>query len=316
MTGVEVAAAAAAPGAPSAAIGCRCFATPRYARRWRASSRRCATASPRIDAPQVHLLGHSLGGLVILRCLERYPMAQPGRVVFLGTPAAGSRAARRLGAVGPGTAAARRRERRGAAGRARRALGHRARARASSPAPCRSGLGRFAAKVRRRQRRHGRGFRDPVAGATASWRCRRRTRACCCRRGSRARRGVFSNMEVSDDKSAAALRGRWLRAHLLRAGHRRAACCCCIRWADSCWCRALRATRRSPTCSTIWAGSLRSATDVQSVLARGRDPRADAERSRWCADRELRAAARRVQRDCLAAAPGLDLGRSAAASSR
>ena len=44
--------------------------------------------------------GHSLGGLVILRCLERYPMAQPGRVVFLGTPAAGSRAARRLGAAG------------------------------------------------------------------------------------------------------------------------------------------------------------------------------------------------------------------------
>jgi pimeloyl-ACP methyl ester carboxylesterase len=45
----------------------------------------------------VHLLGHSLGGLVILRCLERYPMAQPGRVVFMGTPSAGSRAARRLG---------------------------------------------------------------------------------------------------------------------------------------------------------------------------------------------------------------------------
>jgi len=49
-----------------------------------------------IEAPQVHLLGHSLGGLVIMRCLERYPMAQPGRVVFLGTPVAGSRAARLL----------------------------------------------------------------------------------------------------------------------------------------------------------------------------------------------------------------------------
>jgi pimeloyl-ACP methyl ester carboxylesterase len=49
-----------------------------------------------IEAPRVHLLGHSLGGLLIRRCLERYPMAQPGRVVFLGTPAAGSRAARRL----------------------------------------------------------------------------------------------------------------------------------------------------------------------------------------------------------------------------
>ncbi len=51
----------------------------------------------RIDAPRVHLLGHSLGGLVILRCLERYRPPQPGRALFLGTPAAGSRAARRLG---------------------------------------------------------------------------------------------------------------------------------------------------------------------------------------------------------------------------
>lgn len=49
-----------------------------------------------VDAPCVHLLGHSLGGLLIQRCLERYPMQQPGRVVFLGTPAAGSRTARRL----------------------------------------------------------------------------------------------------------------------------------------------------------------------------------------------------------------------------
>jgi pimeloyl-ACP methyl ester carboxylesterase len=50
-----------------------------------------------IEAPRVHLLGHSLGGLLIQRCLERYPMRQPGRVVFLGTPAAGSHAARRFG---------------------------------------------------------------------------------------------------------------------------------------------------------------------------------------------------------------------------
>jgi pimeloyl-ACP methyl ester carboxylesterase len=34
----------------------------------------------------LHLVGHSLGGLVIYRFLERYPDQPPGRVVFLGTP--------------------------------------------------------------------------------------------------------------------------------------------------------------------------------------------------------------------------------------
>jgi pimeloyl-ACP methyl ester carboxylesterase len=50
-----------------------------------------------IEAPQVHLVGHSLGGLVILRYLERFSMRQPGRVVFIGTPAAGSQSARHIG---------------------------------------------------------------------------------------------------------------------------------------------------------------------------------------------------------------------------
>jgi len=50
-----------------------------------------------IDAPRVHLLGHSLGGLIVLRFLQSGVMRQPGRVVFLGTPCGGSRAARRLG---------------------------------------------------------------------------------------------------------------------------------------------------------------------------------------------------------------------------
>jgi pimeloyl-ACP methyl ester carboxylesterase len=50
----------------------------------------------RIDAPQVHLLGHSLGGLIVLRFLQRFGMAQPGRVVFLGTPCAGSSVARQF----------------------------------------------------------------------------------------------------------------------------------------------------------------------------------------------------------------------------
>ncbi|MGH8252625.1 MAG: esterase/lipase family protein [Steroidobacteraceae bacterium] len=46
-----------------------------------------------IDTPIVHLVGHSLGGLAIMRCLERHPEQPPGRVVFLGTPCLASRSA-------------------------------------------------------------------------------------------------------------------------------------------------------------------------------------------------------------------------------
>jgi hypothetical protein len=53
----------------------------------------------RIDAPRVHLVGHSLGGLIILRYLQRYSMAQPGRALLLGTPCGGSRAAQRFAAL-------------------------------------------------------------------------------------------------------------------------------------------------------------------------------------------------------------------------
>jgi pimeloyl-ACP methyl ester carboxylesterase len=42
---------------------------------------------------ELHLLGHSLGGLVAYRFLERFPEQPPGRVVFLGTPSVASRAA-------------------------------------------------------------------------------------------------------------------------------------------------------------------------------------------------------------------------------
>lgn len=46
-----------------------------------------------LEAPTVHLVGHSLGGLVIHRFLERFPDQPEGRVVFLGTPCVESRAA-------------------------------------------------------------------------------------------------------------------------------------------------------------------------------------------------------------------------------
>lgn len=54
-----------------------------------------------LAAPEVHLVGHSLGGLVIYRFLERFPEQPPGRVVFLGVPCVGSRAAERAAAFTP-----------------------------------------------------------------------------------------------------------------------------------------------------------------------------------------------------------------------
>lgn len=45
----------------------------------------------KLDA--VHLIGHSLGGVVALRMLANNPQAPPGRLVCMGSPLSGSRAA-------------------------------------------------------------------------------------------------------------------------------------------------------------------------------------------------------------------------------
>ena len=44
--------------------------------------------------PPVHLVGHSLGGLLVLRLIEAHPALPLGRLVLLGSPVNGSRAAR------------------------------------------------------------------------------------------------------------------------------------------------------------------------------------------------------------------------------
>ena len=48
------------------------------------------------DAPTVHLVGHSLGGLVILQALQDHPDLIDGRVVLLGSPVNGSVIAERV----------------------------------------------------------------------------------------------------------------------------------------------------------------------------------------------------------------------------
>ena len=49
-----------------------------------------------LAAPRLHFVGHSLGGLIVLRALESMAGLAPGRVVLAGTPYAGCYAARRF----------------------------------------------------------------------------------------------------------------------------------------------------------------------------------------------------------------------------
>ena len=49
-----------------------------------------------IDAPTVHFVAHSLGGLVVTQLMQDYSAQRPGRVVLLGTPYRGSYVARQL----------------------------------------------------------------------------------------------------------------------------------------------------------------------------------------------------------------------------
>jgi len=58
-----------------------------------------------LAAPRVHFVGHSLGGLVVLRMLEQVSGWKPGRVVLTVTPYGGSYAGRRLARLPGGRAA-------------------------------------------------------------------------------------------------------------------------------------------------------------------------------------------------------------------
>lgn len=53
-----------------------------------------------LAAEQLHFVGHSLGGLLIRKFLQRYPDQAPGRIVTLGTPHSGSYVASHLGRSG------------------------------------------------------------------------------------------------------------------------------------------------------------------------------------------------------------------------
>ena len=54
-----------------------------------------------LQVSEVHFVGHSLGGLVIHRFLERFRQQPPGRAVFLGSPCVASRAAQQAARFAP-----------------------------------------------------------------------------------------------------------------------------------------------------------------------------------------------------------------------
>ena len=62
----------------------------------RANAQRLADYVTSLKPETLHLVGHSLGGLVILRMFELGPEVPPGRVVLLGSPVKGSLAARNI----------------------------------------------------------------------------------------------------------------------------------------------------------------------------------------------------------------------------
>jgi len=53
------------------------------------------------DARELHFVGHSLGGIVILRALQLTDDLPPGRAVLLGTPSQGSKAAQGVARILP-----------------------------------------------------------------------------------------------------------------------------------------------------------------------------------------------------------------------
>ena len=73
----------------------RCFSYPTLAQRPDVSARALAGFCRKSGLDTVHLVGHSLGGLLILAMLGQGGYQPSGRLLLLGTPLAGSRVARR-----------------------------------------------------------------------------------------------------------------------------------------------------------------------------------------------------------------------------
>lgn len=79
-----------------AGFAVRCFNYPTVAQTTERSAQALADYCSQSDCDTQHLLGHSLGGLVVLAMLRQGGCRPPGRVLLLGTPLNGSAVARRF----------------------------------------------------------------------------------------------------------------------------------------------------------------------------------------------------------------------------
>lgn len=77
-------------------FGARCFSYPTMRQSLPANAAALREFVAGLEVDQVDLVGHSLGGLVILRMLDEYADLPPGRVVLLGSPVNGSTVGRRV----------------------------------------------------------------------------------------------------------------------------------------------------------------------------------------------------------------------------
>lgn len=66
------------------------------------NARRLARRIERVQATAIHLVGHSLGGVVVLGAVARRPDPRVRRIVLMGSPVAGSAAGRSLARTHPG----------------------------------------------------------------------------------------------------------------------------------------------------------------------------------------------------------------------
>lgn len=80
----------------SMGFDCHCFSYPTVRRSIAESAQRLHRYARGLDTETLDFVGHSLGGLVILRMLDEYGGLPEGRVVLLGSPVSGSAVARRM----------------------------------------------------------------------------------------------------------------------------------------------------------------------------------------------------------------------------